>query len=37
MSPSQLDKLAHRLARTKGIAEAERLIALIKEGFYAGS
>jgi ribosome-binding protein aMBF1 (putative translation factor) len=37
MSPSELGKLAHRLAGSKSRTEANRLSAQITEGFYAGS
>jgi len=37
MSPADLGKLAHRLAKTKSRAESAKLKARITEGFYAGS
>jgi predicted XRE-type DNA-binding protein len=37
MSPDDLDKLAHRLSKSKNRAESAKLTARITEGFYAGS
>jgi len=37
MSPDDLGKLAHRLAKSKSRAESAKLTAQITEGFYAGS
>lgn len=37
MSPDDLGKLAHRLAKSKGRAESTKLTDKITTGFYAGS
>jgi hypothetical protein len=37
MSPDDLGKLAHRLAKSKSRTESAKLAAQITEGFYAGS
>lgn len=37
MSPDDLGRLAHRLAKSKTKAEATKLVDQITEGFYAGS
>lgn len=37
MSPDDLGKLAHRLAKSRNKAEAAKLTKAITEGFYAGS
>ena len=37
MSPDDLGKLAHRLAKSKSRTESAKLTAQITEGFYAGS
>lgn len=37
MSPDDLGKLAHRLAKSKSRTESTKLAARITEGFYAGS
>jgi len=37
MSPDDLGKLAHRLAKSKSRAKSAKLAAQITEGFYAGS
>ena len=37
MSPDDLGKLAHRLAKSKSRAESAKLSAQITEGFYAGT
>ena len=37
MSPDELGKLAHRLAKTKSRAESAKLADEITTGFYAGS
>lgn len=37
LSPDDLGKLAHRLARSKNRAESAKLTAQITAGFYAGS
>jgi transposase-like protein len=37
MSPDDLGKLAHRLAKSKRRTESAKLAAQITEGFYAGS
>lgn len=36
MSPDDLGKLAHRLAKSKSKAESAKLAARITDGFYAG-
>jgi hypothetical protein len=37
LSPDDLGKLAHRLAKSKRRTESAKLAAQITEGFYAGS
>ncbi len=37
MSPADLGKLAHRLAKSKSRTESAKLAARITKGFYAGS
>lgn len=37
MSPDDLGKLAHRLAKSKSKAESAKLTKAITDGFYAGS